>query len=110
MAQMISCQTLTTEIWLPSPASTCEIFSGRSGTGPGFSPITLVLPSQYHSTNAPHSSSSPCCPSQKGVWEKQGIIKTQCCFKNMRALDIKVLSLQAKERKHCILQKYSYVR
>ena len=37
----------------------------KKGTGTGLSPSTSVLPCQYHSTNAPYSSSSTCCSYRK---------------------------------------------
>jgi hypothetical protein len=78
MAHMISCQPLIAEVRLHG--STGEIFSGQSGTGPGFSPSTSVLPCQYHSTTAAYSSSFPCCPSQKDKWAKQGNHQTTMLF------------------------------
>jgi len=39
-------------------ASSCEICSGRSGFGTGFSPSTSVSPCHYHSSNDLYSSSS----------------------------------------------------
>jgi len=42
---------------LRSQASPCEICGEHSGTVPGFSPSNLDVRCQYHSTNAPDSSS-----------------------------------------------------
>jgi hypothetical protein len=72
MALMVSHQALIAEVQLQSCTSTREICGGQSGTGVGFSPSTSVIPCQYHSTNAPHSSSSPWCPSQNDKWAKHG--------------------------------------
>jgi hypothetical protein len=52
--------------------SASEIFGGRGGFVTGFSPSTSVLPSQYHSTNAPHSSPPTCCSYQKYKPAKPG--------------------------------------
>ena len=41
------------------------IFKYKSRRQTGFSPNTPVFPYQYHSTNAPHESSSPRCYCQK---------------------------------------------
>jgi hypothetical protein len=49
--------------------------------GGGFSPNSLVFPSQYHSTNAPHSSSCTCCSYQKDKWAKaEKLPKTNAVF------------------------------
>ena len=37
--------------------------------------------------------------------QSKGTIKPQCSFRNMGALDMKLLSLQATEIKHCTLQR-----
>jgi hypothetical protein len=44
---------LTAEARVRSRVSPCGICGGQSGTGTGFSPITLVFPYQFHSTSAP---------------------------------------------------------
>jgi len=54
--------------------SASEICGGRDGILTSFFPSTPVLPSQYHSTNAPHSSPSTCCSNQKGKRSKPGIL------------------------------------
>jgi len=41
-----------------------------------------------------------------GAWNNQN----KMLFRNMGALERNVLSLQANERTHCILKKYSYIR
>lgn len=45
----------------------------QSGTGTGLSLGTLVFPCKYHSTNAPHTSSSICCSYPKSTL----LIKTE---------------------------------
>ena len=75
--------TVTVRVW--SKAS-----GGRRGTGKGFSPSTSVFPCQYHSTNAPDSSSSTRCSYQKDKWTKPGNLpkKKQRSFGNREAFDI----------------------
>ena len=53
MAQAVSRRPLTAEARVRSRVSPCGFCGGQSGTGTGFSPSTLVLPCQFHSTGAP---------------------------------------------------------
>jgi hypothetical protein len=71
------------------PASHCgepssiprEICAGQSDTGKRFSPGTPVFACQYHSTNAPYSSSSTCCSYRADKRVKPGkLCKEQCSF------------------------------
>jgi len=55
-----------------SQVSASEICGRRGGTVTGFSLSTPVLPSHYHSTNAPHSSPSTCCSNKKHKRTKPG--------------------------------------
>jgi hypothetical protein len=55
MAQVVSCQPLTTEAWV----SPCGICAAQSGAGTGPSPSSLVFPCQYHSTMVLHTHTSP---------------------------------------------------
>jgi hypothetical protein len=54
MAQAVSRRPLTAEAWASSRLSPCGICGGQIGTGTGFSPGSLVLPCQYHSTVVPY--------------------------------------------------------
>jgi len=60
MVQAVSHWPVTPEVRVRSHANSCEVNGGPSGTGTGFTLSTSVLPCQYHSTNAPYSSSSTC--------------------------------------------------
>jgi hypothetical protein len=53
MAQAVSRRPLTAEARVQSRVSPCGICGGQSSTGTGFSPITSVVPCQFHSTGAP---------------------------------------------------------
>jgi hypothetical protein len=53
MAQAVSRRPLTAEAQVRFQVSPRGICGGQSGTGTGFSPITLVFPCQLHSTSAP---------------------------------------------------------
>ena len=59
-------------MWVRFRASPFEICGGQSGTERDFSLSTSVFPCQYHSTIAPHSSSSTCCSHQKDKRIKPG--------------------------------------
>jgi hypothetical protein len=59
-------------IQVRSQSSPCEICGAQSGTVTGLSPSTSVLPCQYHSTNASHSSSSTYYSYQKDKRAKPG--------------------------------------
>jgi hypothetical protein len=52
MAQVISRRPLTENARVRARVNPCGICGGQSGTGTGFSPISSVLPCQYHSTVA----------------------------------------------------------
>jgi hypothetical protein len=64
MAQAVIRRSLTTEAWVRSQVSACDICGGQSGTGSGFSPSTSIFHCQYYSTKATNSSSSTCCSYQ----------------------------------------------
>ena len=72
MAQPVTCRPLTVEARVQSHVSPCEFCGGRSVTRTGFSLNMSVFSCQYHSTNAPYSSSSKCCSYQKDEWAKSG--------------------------------------
>ena len=55
MDQSIILWPSATEACVKLQASPREIYGGQSGTGTASSLIMLILPSQYHSTNDPHS-------------------------------------------------------
>ena len=61
---------LTAEAWVRFQANPCEICGGYSDTGTGFSQSTSFFPCQYHSTNAPYSSTY--CSYQKDKRPKHG--------------------------------------
>jgi hypothetical protein len=50
--QVVSRRPLAAEAWVRSRVNPCGICGGQNGTGTGFSPSSLVLPCQYHSTVA----------------------------------------------------------
>jgi len=68
ITQAVSCQAVTTEAWVRSQVSPCEIGDTQIGNWIGFSPNYLVYPSHYHSTNALYSSLCTCCSYQKYKW------------------------------------------
>ena len=55
MAEVVSCQPVTTETLVKFQARPCGICSGQNGTGTGFPPNTSVFPSQHHSISTPYS-------------------------------------------------------
>jgi hypothetical protein len=72
IAQTVSWWLLTAEAQVLSHVSPCEIRNEQSGTGTDSSPGISVFPSQYHSTDAPNSSSSTRCSHQQGKSGKSG--------------------------------------
>jgi hypothetical protein len=68
ITQAVSCQAVTTEAWVQSQVSPCEIGDVRNGNWTGFSSNSLVFSCQYHSTNAPYSFSCTCCSYWKDKW------------------------------------------
>jgi hypothetical protein len=50
MIQAVSLRPLTTEAWIRSQGSTCDICGGQSGTGTGFSPSAMYIgfPTMFH--------------------------------------------------------------
>ena len=52
--QGVICMPDTVEARVRYQISPCEICNAHSGSVTGFSPITSVIPWQYHSTNAPY--------------------------------------------------------
>ena len=52
MTQAVSRRYLTAEARVRSQAGPCEICSGQSGIGTGFSPRTSAFPCQHHSSIA----------------------------------------------------------
>jgi hypothetical protein len=59
MAQAVSRRPLTAEARIRARNSLCGICDGQSGTGTGFSPLSLVVPCKYHSSMAVHTHTSP---------------------------------------------------
>jgi hypothetical protein len=55
------------------PGTVHEICSGQSGTRTGTSPIITAFPCQYHSTNAPYSTSPLSEGQAVEVWERSHI-------------------------------------
>jgi hypothetical protein len=55
--------------WVRTQAIPCAIYGGQRGTVTGFYPSTSALSCQYHSTNAPYSSS---CSYQRDRRAKPG--------------------------------------
>jgi hypothetical protein len=72
MAQAASRWTFIVEARARSQANPCNIYVEQNSTVTVLSPSTLVLPCQYHSTNAPYSSSSTSCAHHKDKWAKPG--------------------------------------
>jgi len=58
IAQADSRRLFTLKIRLRFQVSPREICGRRTGTGPGFSPITVIFSCQYHSTSIPYSAPS----------------------------------------------------
>ena len=85
MAQAVSPWPLTAEVQVRSKFCPREICGRQSDTGTAFSPRTSVFPCQFHSTNAPYSSSSTRCSYQKDKWTKS----EKRSFVIWRALDRK---------------------
>jgi hypothetical protein len=52
MTQAVSRRSFTAEARVRSQADPCEICSGQSGSGTGFSPGTSAFPCQHHSSIA----------------------------------------------------------
>jgi len=84
---------LTAEARVRYQVSRREICVGQCGTGTGFSQNTSVFSCQYHSTNAPYSSSSTRCYYRTDKWAKLGIFQKQCSYGSRAAVDRKVFSL-----------------
>jgi hypothetical protein len=74
MAQMVSRRLLNAETRFRSQVSPRGLCDRQSVIGTGFSPNTAVFSCQYHSTNAPHPSSSTSCSYQKDKRVKPGIL------------------------------------
>jgi hypothetical protein len=55
-----------------------------------FCPSTSVFPCQYHSTNAPYSSSSAYCPYQTQTGPSLGIYHKRSSFRSLEPLDGKL--------------------
>jgi hypothetical protein len=53
MVQAVSCWPFTVEAQVYAQISPCGISGGQRGAGTGFCPSSLVVPSQYHHTEAP---------------------------------------------------------
>ena len=89
------CFPFTAEALVRSQASPCDICGAQSGTVTGFLPSTSIPPCQYHSTIAPHSSSSKLCSYQKDKPSKPGTFQNLCSsgYRGGGGLDIKLLSL-----------------
>ena len=66
------------------PSSPCETFGGRNGIGTGFCPSTSVPPHQYHSTIAPHSSSSYATLIRRTSGRNLGIFAGILCIERRR--------------------------
>ena len=62
---MASLWSLSTGARVQTKVSSCENFGGQNATWRVFFPNVCVFPCQYHSTNAPFSSSSTCCSYHK---------------------------------------------
>jgi hypothetical protein len=78
MAQVVSSRLVIAEAWVQNQVSLCEICGGQRGTATGFSPSTSFIPHQYHSTNAPHSSSTTRCSYQKVKRTVPGNLPKSC--------------------------------
>ena len=82
----------TTEIRVRSKIIPCEICGGRSGKVTGFFSEYFGFTRQYHSTNAPYSSSPACCSYQKDKRVKSGNLpENNAVFVRLAALGVTVL-------------------
>jgi hypothetical protein len=94
MAQTVIHRTLTAETRVQSQVSACEVRSGQSSTGTGFSPSILRFPCQHNSTNAPYLSPSMCrCFRTDRRVKHESLPKKQCSFENQGAMDGEVLEV-----------------
>jgi hypothetical protein len=64
--------------------SSTGICGGKKWQWSRLSSSTSVLPSQYHSTIAPHTSSSTRCSYQKDKWAKLANLPNSCVFSGNR--------------------------
>jgi hypothetical protein len=83
MAEAVSRRAHTTEAGAQSRVIPRELDGGQCGSGTGFSPNTSVFSCQYHSTNAPYSSSSACCSYQKDKRVKSGSLPKISAFSDI---------------------------
>ena len=70
MSQTVSCRILTAKGSGSVPGQVCEVCVRQSGTRVEFSlnTVTHHHPFQYHSTSAPHPSSSEYCDYEEDRW------------------------------------------
>jgi hypothetical protein len=92
------CPPLTAENRVRSQVSPYEIFHGQTDTVTGFPPSISVSPCQYHSTNAPHPSSSTLLLPEGQMGQAWELSEKQRYLGNRVALIVTLVTIPCEER------------